>query len=153
MINVDFIIDLSLIRRQDDSIWMFVDKVTKFEKFFPIKSTNSEDEYTNLYFNKLVSLQGVPFSIISNKGPMFTSTFLKSFYKGIGNHVNLCTTFHPQIIGKAECTIQTYEEILRACVINFESGRAYQSPIILYVYNNSYNSSIEMSPCEVSYRR
>ena len=61
---------------------------------------------------------GFHFSIISDRGPHFTS----HFQKGLGNPVNLSTTFHPQMDGQAECTIQTLEDMLRACVMDFKGS-------------------------------
>ncbi|XP_069144421.1 uncharacterized protein [Solanum lycopersicum] len=45
------------------------------------------------------------------------------FMKSIGTQVKLSTSFHPQTDGQAECIIQTLEDILRACVINFRDNR------------------------------
>lgn len=39
--------------------------------------------------------------------------------KGLGTQVKLSTAFHPQIDGQAQRIIQTLEDILRACVIDF----------------------------------
>ena len=73
---------------------------------------------------------GVPLSIISDKGPQFTSHFLKSFQNGLGTQVNLSTTFYPQMDGQEERTIQTLEDMLRACVINFKGSWDNHLPLI-----------------------
>ena len=61
-------------------------------------------------------------SIISNRGPQFTSRFYKSFKKGLGTQVNLNMTFHLQIDGQIEHTIHTLEDMLRACAVDFKSN-------------------------------
>ncbi|WMV32777.1 hypothetical protein MTR67_026162 [Solanum verrucosum] len=58
---------------------------------------DSTEDYNKLYINDIVKLYGVSLSIISDRGPQFTSNFWISFQKGLGTHVNLSTTFHPQI--------------------------------------------------------
>lgn len=67
--------------------------------------------------------------------------------------MNLSIAFHPQIDGQTECTIQTIEDMLRACVLDFESNWDDHLPLIEFVYNNNYLSSIVMSPFEASYGR
>ena len=116
---MDFITGLARTRRQHDSIWVIVDRMTKSSRFLAVKTTYSTDDYTMFYLTEIVRLHGVPLSIISDRGPQFTSRFRKSFKKGLGTEVNLSTTFHPQTDGQAERTIQTLEDMLRACVIDF----------------------------------
>ena len=56
------------------------------------------------------------------------------------------TAFHPQTDGQAERTIQTLEDMLRACVIDFRGNWDDHLPLIEFSYNNSYHSSIGMAP-------
>lgn len=77
-------------------------------------------DYPKLYLIKIVKFHRVPMSIISDCGTQFTSKFLKSFQKGIGTHVKLSITFHPQIDGQAERTIQILKDMLRVCVVDFK---------------------------------
>ena len=107
VINMDFITGLPRTRRQHDSIWVIVDRVTKSSRFLAIKTTDSTEDYVKLYINEIVRFHRVPLSIISDRGPQFTSHFWKSFQKGLGTQVNLSMVFHPQTDGQAEHTIQT----------------------------------------------
>ena len=75
-------------------------------------------------------LHGVILSIISDRGPQFTSHFWKSFQKGLGTQVNLSTTIHPQTDWEAERTIQTLEDMLRACVIDFTGSWNDHLPLL-----------------------
>ncbi|WMV36936.1 hypothetical protein MTR67_030321 [Solanum verrucosum] len=72
---------------------------------------------------------------------------------GVGTEVNLSTTFHPQKDGQADRTIQTLEDMLRACVINFKGSWDDHLPLIEFANNNSYHSSVQMAPYEALYRR
>jgi len=114
MINMDFITGLPRSRRQHDSIWVIVDRMTKSAHFLPVKTTHSAEDYAKLYIQEIVRLHGVPISIISDRGAQFTAQFWKSFQKGLGSKVNLSTAFHPQTDGQVERTIQTLEDMLRA---------------------------------------
>ncbi|XP_070010561.1 uncharacterized protein [Nicotiana sylvestris] len=80
-----------------------------------------------------------------DRGAQFTANFWKSFQKGLGTRVNLSTVFHPQTDGQAEHTIQTLEDMLRACVIDFKGNWDDHLPLIEFAYNNSYHSSIKMA--------
>ncbi|WMV31865.1 hypothetical protein MTR67_025250 [Solanum verrucosum] len=153
MINMDFITGLLRSRRQHDSIWVIVDRMTKSAHFLPIKTTNTAEDYVKLYVQEIVRLHGVPISIISDRGAQFTAQFWKSFQKGLGSKVNLSTAFHPQTDGQAERTIQTLEDMLRACVIDFKGSWDDHLPLIEFAYNNSYHSSIQMAPYEALYGR
>ena len=97
---MDFITGLPRTSRQHDSIWVIVDRMTKSSLFFTVKTTYSAEDYVKFYLTKIVRLHGVPLSIISDRGPWFTSHFWKSFQKGLGTQVNLSTTFHPQTDGQ-----------------------------------------------------
>ena len=55
--------------------------------------------------------------------------------------------------GQAERTIQTLEDILIACVIDFKGSWDDHLPMIEFAYNNSYHSSIAMAPFEALYGR
>ena len=61
--------------------------------------------------------------------------------------------FHPQTDGQAERTIQTLEDMLRACVIDFRGSWDDHLPLIEFAYNNSYHASIQMAPYEALYGR
>ncbi|XP_049373445.1 uncharacterized protein LOC125838428 [Solanum verrucosum] len=55
--------------------------------------------------------------------------------------------------GQAERTIQTLEDMLRACVIDFKGNWKDHLPLIEFAYNNNYHSSIQMAPYEALYGR
>ena len=136
---MDFVVGLPRTRRQHDSIWVIVDRMTKSAHFIPVKVSFSAEDYAKLYIKEIVKLHGVPLSIISNRGTQFTSHFWKAFQKGLGTKVKLSTTFHPQTVGQAERTIQTIEDMLSACIIDFKGNWDDHLPFIEFSYNNSYH--------------
>ncbi|WMV57643.1 hypothetical protein MTR67_051028 [Solanum verrucosum] len=91
---------------------------------------------------------GVLVSIISDRGAQFAAQLWKSFQKGLGSKVNLSTVFHPQTSGQAEHIIQSLEDMLMACVINFKGNWDDPLLIIEFSYNNSYHAS---SPSDISH--
>ena len=145
MINMDFITSLPRTPRRFDSIWVIIDRLTKSAQFFPVRTTYSAEDYARLYIQEIVRLHEVPLSIISDQGAQFTTHFWRSFQKGLGTQVNLCTAFHSQIDGQAERTIQTLKDMLRACVTDFKGSWDQHLPLIEFTYNNNFQASIQMS--------
>lgn len=70
-----FIMSIPRTRRQHHSIWVIVDKATKFAYFLVVKTTVSAEDYTKVYIHEIVRLHGVPLSIISYSLSQFTSHF------------------------------------------------------------------------------
>ncbi|PPZ24968.1 hypothetical protein C5P36_26645, partial [Escherichia coli] len=100
-----------------------------------------------------VQVHGVPVSIVSDRDPRFTSRFWGSLQRALGTRLNFSTAFHPQTDGQSERVIQILEDMLRACVIEFEGSWDTHLPLIEFAYNNSYQSSIGMPPYEALYGR
>ncbi|GJV32175.1 putative reverse transcriptase domain, ribonuclease H-like domain, aspartic peptidase domain protein [Tanacetum coccineum] len=65
----------------------------------------------------------------------------------------MSTAYHPETDGQSERTIQTLEDMLRACVIDFEKGSEKHLPLVEFSYNNSYHASIKATPFKALYGR
>ena len=72
---MDFIIELPKTRKGYDSIRVIVDRLTKSAHFLPVHTTYTVAQYAQLYIQYIVSLHGVPVSIVSDRGTQFTSRF------------------------------------------------------------------------------
>nr|XP_009764549.1 PREDICTED: uncharacterized protein LOC104216235 [Nicotiana sylvestris] len=68
MINMDFLVGIPCTQHKFDSIWVIVDRLTKSAHFLPIKSTDTVEQYAQLYIKEIVRLHGTPLSIISDRG-------------------------------------------------------------------------------------
>ncbi|KAL5570794.1 hypothetical protein UlMin_020391 [Ulmus minor] len=101
-----------------------VDRLTKSAHFIPIRVTYSLEQLAELYVKDIVRLHGVPKSIISDRDARFTSR-----------------------------TIQTLEDMLRACVLEFKGSWSKYLPLIEFSYNNSYQATIGAAPYEALYGR
>ena len=71
----------------------------------------------------------------------------------MGTKLKFSTAFHPQTDGQTERTIQTLEDMLRACVMEFKGAWSKYLPLIEFSYNNSYQVTIGMAPFEALYGR
>ncbi|KAL5554707.1 hypothetical protein UlMin_042108 [Ulmus minor] len=108
---------------------------------------------SDLYVREIVRLHGVPKSIVSDRDARFTSKFWRCVQRALGTKLNFSTAFHPQMDGQSERTIQTLEDMLRACVLDFRGSWSQHLPLIKFSYNNSYQATIGMAPYEVLYGR
>ena len=102
---------------------------------------------------EIVRLHGVPVSIVSDRDSRFTSRFWRRLQEALGTNLNFSTAFHPQTDGQSERTIQTLEDMLRSCALQFKGGWDSHLPLVEFTYNNSYHSSIGMTPFEALYGR
>ena len=73
--------------------------------------------------------------------------------KAFGTKLHFSTAFHPQTDGQSKRTIQTLEEMLRACVVEFQGTWDKYITLMEFAYNNQYHSSIGMAPYEALYGR
>nr|GEX76769.1 putative reverse transcriptase domain-containing protein [Tanacetum cinerariifolium] len=83
----------------------------------------------------------------------FISRFWRSLQEALGTRLDMSTTYHPKTDGQSERTIQTLEDMLRACVIDFEGSWDRHLSLVEFSYNNSYHASIKAAPIEALYRR
>ncbi|GJR77744.1 putative reverse transcriptase domain-containing protein [Tanacetum coccineum] len=108
---------------------------------------------TRLYIKEIVSRHGMPISIISDHDSHFTSRFSQSLQNDMGTQLDISTAYHPKTDGQSERTIQTLEDMLRACVIDFGKGWDKHLPLVEFSYNNSYHASIKAAPFKALYGR
>ncbi|GJW14342.1 putative reverse transcriptase domain-containing protein [Tanacetum coccineum] len=136
-----------------DTIWVIVDRLTKSAIFTPMRETDPLDKLARLYLKEVVTRHGIPVSIICDRDPRFASNFWRSLQNALGTNLDMSTAYHPQTDGQSERTIQTLEDMLRACAIDFGKGWVNHLPLVEFSYNNSYHASIKAAPFEALYGR
>ncbi|KAM0018968.1 putative nucleotidyltransferase, Ribonuclease H [Helianthus debilis subsp. tardiflorus] len=152
-ISMDFVTGLPRSQRGNDTIWVIVDRLTKSAHFLAIKETDKFSTLAEIYLKEVVSRHGVPTSIISDRDARFTSELWQAMHKSFGSRLDMSTAYHPQTDGQSERTIQTLEDMLRACVIDFGNSWEKHLPLVEFSYNNSYHTSIKAAPFEALYGR
>nr|GEY25246.1 putative reverse transcriptase domain, ribonuclease H-like domain, aspartic peptidase domain protein [Tanacetum cinerariifolium] len=150
-ITMDFVTKLPRTSNGHDTIWVIVDHITKSAHFIPTRETESMDTLTWLYIKEIISGHGVTVSIIPDRESHFTSRFWQSLQKALGTHLDMSTTYHPETDGQSERTIQTLEDMLQDCDIDFGKGWERHLPLVEFSYNNSYHASIKAAPFEALY--
>nr|GEV28455.1 putative reverse transcriptase domain-containing protein [Tanacetum cinerariifolium] len=122
-ITMDFITKLPKSSKCFNTIWVIVDRLTKSAHFLPIRENDPLDKLT------------------------------RSFQKALGTDISMSTAYDLETAGQSERTIQTLEDMLRACVIDFGKGWVKHLPLCEFSYNNSYHASIKAAPYEALYGR
>ncbi|GJX01991.1 putative reverse transcriptase domain-containing protein [Tanacetum coccineum] len=152
-ITMDFVTKLPKSSQGYDTIWVIVDRLTKSAIFVPMRETDPMDKLARMYLKEVVTRHGIPVSIICDRDPRFASNFWRSLQNALGTNLDMSTAYHPQTDGQSERTIQTLEDMLRACAIDFGKGWVNHLPLVEFSYNNSYHASIKAAPFEALYGR
>ncbi|GJT68745.1 putative reverse transcriptase domain-containing protein [Tanacetum coccineum] len=111
------------------------------------------EKLARTYIDEIFARHGVPVSIISNRDGRFTLHFWQTLQKALGTRLDMSTAYHPQMDRQSERIIQTLEDMLRACVIDFGGSWDIHLPLAEFSYNNSYHSSIRCAPVKALYGR
>ncbi|GKB21734.1 putative reverse transcriptase domain-containing protein [Tanacetum coccineum] len=114
-IAIDFVTKLLRTSSGHDTIWVIVDRLTMSAYFLPMRADYKMDRLARLYLNEIVIRHGMPISIIFDHDSHFTSRFWKTMQEALGTRLDMSTAYHPQTDGQSERTIQTLEDMLRAC--------------------------------------
>ncbi|GJY05236.1 putative reverse transcriptase domain-containing protein [Tanacetum coccineum] len=152
-IAMDFVTKLLRTSSGHDTIWVIMDRLTKSAHFLPMREDYKMDRLARLYLNEIGARHGVPISIISDRDSRFTSRFWQLIQEAFGTRLDMSTAYHPQTDGESERTIQTLEDMLRSCILDFEESWDVHLPLVEYSYNNSYHSSVRCAPFEALYGR
>ncbi|GKB02392.1 putative reverse transcriptase domain-containing protein, partial [Tanacetum coccineum] len=114
-VTMDFVTKLPKSSQGYDTIWVIVDRLTKSLLFLPMRETNPMEKLAIMYLKEVVTRHEIPVSIICDRDSRFTSNFWRSLQKALGTILDMSTAYHLETDGQSERTIQTLEDMLRAC--------------------------------------
>ncbi|GJX54599.1 putative reverse transcriptase domain-containing protein [Tanacetum coccineum] len=151
-ITIDFVTKLHKTTNGYDTIWVIIDRLTKSAHFLPMRETDPIEKLIKLYMKEVVTRHGVPVSIIFDRDGRFTSLFWKALNKALRTRLDMSTSYHPETDGQSERTIQTLEDMLCACMLDFGKNWDRHLPLVEFSYNNSYHTSIKAAPFEALHK-
>nr|GEX62915.1 putative nucleotidyltransferase, ribonuclease H [Tanacetum cinerariifolium] len=152
-ISMDFVTGLPRTQRRHDAIWVVVDRLTKFAHFLPIHKDYFVSKLAETFQQEIVRFHGTPSAIVSDRDPRFMSRFWKGLQKAWGTRLKFSTAFHPQTDDQTERTIQTLEDMLRSCALEWIGNWDDYICLVEFAYNNSWHASIKCAPFEMLYGR
>nr|GFA11918.1 putative reverse transcriptase domain-containing protein [Tanacetum cinerariifolium] len=121
-IMMDFFTKLPKSSQGYDIIWVIIDRLTKSAIFLPMRETNPMEKLARMYLKDVVIRHEIPVSIICDCEGRFASNFWRSLQNDLGTSLDMSTAYHPETSGQSEKTIQTLEDMVHACVIDFGNG-------------------------------
>ncbi|GKF76587.1 putative reverse transcriptase domain-containing protein [Tanacetum coccineum] len=111
------------------------------------------EKLARLYIDKIVAGHAVPVQSSQIVMEGLLQGFWQILQKALGKRLDMSTVYHPQTDGQSKRTIQTLEDMLRACMIDFGGSWDVHLPLADFFYNNSYHSSIRCALFEALYGR
>nr|GFC10273.1 putative nucleotidyltransferase, ribonuclease H [Tanacetum cinerariifolium] len=113
----------------------------------------SVSRLAEIFQQEIVRLHSTPSAIVSDRDPRFASHFWKGLQKAWGTRIKFSTAFHPQTDGQSERTIQTLEDMLRLCALEWTGNWDDYICLVEFSYNNCWHASIKCAPFEMLYGR
>ena len=132
-------------------ILVIVDRLIKMVHYEPVKITINTPGLAKVIINVVIWHHGLPDSIITNWGSLFTSKFWSSLCYFLGIKKKLSTAFYPQIDGQTERQNSTMKAYLRAFVNWEQNDWVRLLPIAEFAYNNAKNASTGHTLFELNY--
>ena len=151
---MDFVTGLPLLidckRDNYNSILVIVDWLTKMVYYKPVQITLNAPRLAEIIIDVVVRHHGLPDSIVTNWGSLFTSKFLSLLCYFLGIKRRLFTVFHPQTDGQIEWQNSTMEAYPQTFVKFKQNDWAKLLPMAKFAYNNAKNSSTGHTPFELN---
>nr|GEV03896.1 putative reverse transcriptase domain-containing protein [Tanacetum cinerariifolium] len=128
-IAIDFMTKLPRTSSGHDTIWVIVDRLTKYAHFLPMREDYKIYRLARMYLNEI------------------------SMQEALGTLLDMSTAYHPQNDGQSERAIQTLKDMLKACILHFEGSWDVHLSLVEFSYSNSYHSSVRCASFEALYGR
>ena len=151
-VALDFVEALPRVRGKT-VILTVVDRFSKYAHFIPLAHPYSAESVAQAFFADIVRLHGVPQSLVSDRDPVFTSTFWRELMRLVGTKLQMTTAFHPQSDGQSEAANRVIIMYLRCLTGDRPRQWLRWLPWAEYVFNTAYQSSLKDTPFRVVYGR
>ncbi|GKC19633.1 putative reverse transcriptase domain-containing protein [Tanacetum coccineum] len=145
-IAMDFVTKLPRTSSGHDTIWVIVNRLTKFAYFLPMREDYKMDRLARLYLNEIVSRHGMPILIISDRDSRLTLRFWQIMQEALGTRLDMSTAYHPHTDGQSGRTIQNLENTLKACILDFKGSWDVHLPLVEFLYNNKVREGHLIGP-------
>jgi hypothetical protein len=149
--TLDFVMPLPETAEGFDGLLVITDPFTKAVTLEPIKTTYGAVEVAEIFFKRIVSREGLPIKIISDRDPRFTGEFWKNLFRLIGTEIALSSAYHPQSDGQTERTNRTLEEILRNHINATQDNWDKLLPMAEFAINDSVSPTTGFTPFQLMY--
>jgi transposase InsO family protein len=149
-ISMDFITGLPD-SHGNNAIFVVIACLTKQSHFIPTTTDLDATALARLYIAQIIRLHGTPESIISDRGPVFISSFWQSLQHLLGTKLKFSTAYHPQSDGQTERINAILENYLRHYCSYQQDDWADYLPLAEFAYNNASHDATRVSPFYANY--
>ncbi|CAI7803618.1 unnamed protein product [Closterium sp. NIES-54] len=153
VVSLDFITGLPSTSRGHDSILVVIHKFSKMGHFIPTNATAIAEATARLFFDRIITIHGIPATLISDRDPKFTSKLWKELMGLLGTKLAMSSAYHPQTDGQTERLNQVVEQLLRTACKDDVSHWDTQLPTLEFAYNNASHAATGKTPFFLCYGR
>ena len=149
---MDFITKLP-VSKDYDSILVVCNRFSKMSHFVAMIEKTTAEELAKLFRNNMWKLNGLPKSVISDRGLQFIAELTKELNKMLGIETKLSMAYHPETDRQIERTNQELEQYLRMYVNHRQNNWSEWLVTVEFAFNNKVYTATKMLPFQVNYRR
>ena len=129
-----------------NTILTVVDKYSRQVHLIPCHDTVDSAGLARLFIREIFRLHGIPYTIITDRGPQFRSDFTTELMLALGTTIRLSSAHHPQTDGQTERYNAVVEEALRHYVQDACKNWDVYLPLLEFALNNSVNATTGVTP-------
>lgn len=152
-VGMDMVTDLPVTDQGNDSITVFVDRLSKMVRLAPCRKNMDAPELAGLFLAHVFRSHGVPSQFVTDRGTVFVSEFWRAFLKLLGVSSAMSSAYHPQTDGNTERVNRVMEDVLRHYVDASQTNWESLLPLVEFAINDSWHESIKAVPFSVVYGR
>lgn len=148
-LTLDFITGLEQTPSGNDAILVVCDQFSKAKHYIECSAREGGTgaaKTANMLIKRVISLHGLPTSIVSDRGPQFVAEMWKELMRRMKTDSKLTTPHHPQSDGQTERANQELEKYLRGFVNWMQDDWDEWLPFAELATNALMNASTGMSP-------
>jgi len=117
-VSLDFIFGLPADAHDRTGVLVFVDRFSKMMHLAPVHATVTAEESAVILVDIVFQHHGLPFDIVSDRDPRFTSAFWTRLIQLLGTRLRMSTSAHPETNDQTERVV---EDVLRSYATSYAS--------------------------------
>lgn len=149
-ISMDLIVNLPW-SNEFNAILVIVDRLTKHAQFIPTTTGLNAQGFAVLFVKHVACRFGLPWNIVSDRDPRWTSEFWKEVARLLRTEMLLSSSHHPQHDGQTEIVNRQVETMLRAYVADDKTSWSDWLHLLEHSYNSKSHSSTGTTPYSLLY--
>lgn len=135
------------------AILVVIDRLSKYAHFILLKHPYTARVVAEIFIKEVERLHGIPASILSNRDPIFVSSFWKELFKLQETQLKISIAYHPQTDGQTKVINRCLETFLRYFILDLPKSWLQWLSWVEFWYNTTFHISIGTTLFEAIYGR